>query len=97
MPPLKRILLVEDSERDFDLTREDSQPALQSGMALSRNYSVRRKARPHPGPLPQGEGVIFARRWTTHHYLVSVSQSGKERFPLLGERVRVRAIHIFNE
>jgi hypothetical protein len=29
--------------------------------------------------------------------VVAVSRSGKERFPLLGERVRVRASHLFNE
>jgi hypothetical protein len=28
---------------------------------------------------------------------MSVSRCGKKRFPLLGERERVRAIHLFNE
>jgi hypothetical protein len=29
--------------------------------ALSRNYSVAKHARPHPGPLPRGEGETFER------------------------------------
>src|SRR5437588_10916367 len=57
---------------------------------LSRNCSVKSKSRPHPGPLPRGEGEVFPPCVNTH-WAVPFGRVGRMQFPLLGERVRVRA------
>ncbi len=63
--------------------------------ALSRNYSVNEKARPHPGPLPRGEGGRFSIAAGASPF-GDFFQRGGSLSPLLGERdrVRIRRNHI---
>ena len=61
---------------------------------LSRNHAVKKKARPHPSPPPQGEGELFVCLSTFTN--CGSFQPGQMVLPLLGERAGVRANFIFN-